>query len=156
MTQEDPSERFLKENLNLIPIADTPERSYLMDEITSMIIASWKPGRAEIYNAERFQLNAMTLADLIKTRRPQYVMVDCRHLGFEVTYQDHLWYVNQTRALWEKSKIKKIAFVFKDNLAVQMSVEGLREVAQEEGLVTFEHRIFECNVDAANWLTGGK
>ncbi len=150
MTQEDPSERFLKENLRLI--TDTPERNYYSDAADKLLVASWKPGRAEVYNLERFQYNAMALVDLIKTRRPQYIMVDCRHLGFELTYQDQVWYVNQTKALWPKSGIKKMAFVFKDNLSVQMSMEGLKDVAQEEGVKNIEYRIFECLMGAAAWL----
>lgn len=154
MIQEDPSDKFLKENLRLI--TDTPERSYLMDEANSLLVASWKAGKANVYDEDRYRSNAMTLADLIKTRRPEYIMVDCRHLGFELTYQDHIWYVNQTRAIWEKAKVKKMAFIFKDNLSVQVSMEGLREAAQEEGIKNFEHRIFESVVDAAGWLKGSK
>jgi hypothetical protein len=151
MNPDDPSERFLRNHL--IPIADTPERYYLSDEFSNMIVASWKPGRADLYDMNKFQQNAMILADLIKERQPHGVLVDCRHLGFELTYEDHIWYINQTRALWDQTKIKKIGFVFKDNLAVQMAMEELKEVAQEEGVRQIEYRIFECNVDAANWLS---
>lgn len=151
---EDPSERFLRNHL--IPIADTPERYYLSDEFSNMIVASWKPGRADQYDIQKFQQNALLLADLIKERQPSSVLIDCRYLGFELSYEDHIWYVQQTRALWEKTKIKKIGFVFRSNLAVQMAMEGLTEVAQQEGVKAIEYRIFECNVEAANWLTGGK
>jgi hypothetical protein len=154
MNPDDPSERFLRNHL--IPIADTPERYYLSDQFSNMIVASWKPGRAEQYDLEKFQHNAMMLADLIKERQPTSVLVDCRHLGFELSYEDHLWYVKQTRALWDKTKIKKIGFVFKSNLAVQMAMEGLKEVAQEEGVKQIEYRIFESNVDAASWLNGSR
>jgi hypothetical protein len=154
MTQEDPSERFLKENL--ISIAETPERFYLIDESSNMLVASWKPGKASAFDSERYQFNALQLAELIKTRKPETLLLDCRYLVYEISYHDHLWYIQQTRALWEKAKVKRVAFVFRANLSVQVAMEELKEAAQDEGIKAIEYRIFECNVEAAGWLKGSK
>jgi hypothetical protein len=94
----------------------------------------------------------MYLAKLIIEKKPKSVVVDCRHLGFELSDDDHRWYVNQTRAMWEKTGIKKLAFIFRANLAVQMAMEGLKDVAREEGVRPIDHRIFESVTDAFSWL----
>ena len=154
MTQDDPSDRFLNERFRLV--TDTPERSYLLDESGKILAASWKIGKAEVYNMERFQYNAIVLADLVKSRKPEYILIDCRYMEFELSYQDHIWYVDQTREQWKKATIKKLALVFKDNLAVQMSMEGLSEVVREEGVASYEYRIFESNIEAVSWLKGTK
>jgi len=156
MVPEDPSERYLHQSHLLV--GDTPERVYLHDKPNNVLIASWKQGRANEYDLDRFQANALQLASLISEIKPRNIMVDCRHLGFEFSEQDIRWYVQQTKNLWNTSKVKKIAFVFKSNLMVQMSMEAIKEVAQEEGIREYEYRIFECNMDAANWLksTTGK
>ncbi len=150
MTQEDPSDRFIAESLRLIN--ETKERAYYHGENEKLLVASWKPGSPDTYDMHAFQTNAMHFAKLIEERKPRQVMVDCRHMGFEVTYQDHLWYINQTRQLWAKSTIKRMAFVFKSNLAVQMAMEELKEVAEDEGIRQFEYRIFEDVAEAAGWL----
>jgi hypothetical protein len=56
---------------------------------------------------------------LIETRKPYLILVDCRHLEYEISYEQQTWYINQTRKLWFKSGIKKMAFVFRANLSVQ-------------------------------------
>ncbi len=150
MNEEDPSDRFLRDNLKLI--SETPARCYYQDERSKVLVASWKRDTTENIAPQDFQQNALIFADLIARRKPAYVMVDCRHLEHEITYEQQLWYVQQTRALWLKSTVKKMAFVFKSNLAVQLGVEGLRDVAEEEGLPSFDYRIFETVEEAMNWV----
>lgn len=150
MTQEDPSDRFLKENLQLI--SETPERNYYQDATHKILIASWKPGSSDHYNLESFQLNALTFAKLIEEKKPRSIMVDCRFLGFEISDQDQRWYITQTRKLWDKSSIKRMAFIFRANLSVQMAMEGFKDVAQEEGVKSIEYRIFEDILEAFGWI----
>ncbi len=150
MTQEDPSDRFLSENLILI--SETGERNYYQDPTQKILVASWKPGSADHYNLESFQLNALRFAQLIEEKKPRSIMVDCRYLGFEISDQDQRWYINQTRKLWDKSSIKRMAFVFRANLSVQMAMEGLKDVAQEEGVKSIEYRIFENLIEAFGWI----
>ena len=155
MTQEDPSDRFLQENLTII--GDTPERTYLYDAASHLLVASWKQDTTDHHSTEKFKTNALKLLEFVATCKPKYMIVDCRHLGFELSYQDQRWYVEQTKSVWEKLKVQKIAFVFRSNLAVQMSMEGLKEVAIEEGMrKQISYRIFESNIDAANWLKSGR
>lgn len=150
MTAHDPDDKYLDEVF--IKINETIERNYYSNANRKMLIASWKANSPSAYNTEVFQRNALHFYNLIQHHSPQYLLVDCRYMGFEVTYNDHQWYIDQTRALWEKAKIRKIAFVFQSNLAVQMSMEGLRDVAEEEGVASFNHRIFESVMEATAWL----
>lgn len=150
MIPEDPSERYLHQSHLLV--GETPERLYLLDKPNHLLIASWKAGRADEYDLERFQANAMQLVSLVSEIKPRNIMVDCRHLGFEFSEQDIRWYIQQTKNLWTKSSVKRMAFVFKANLTVQMSMEAIKDVAQEEGIGGYEYRIFESNIEAANWL----
>lgn len=149
MTEQDPSDRLLH---SLTLVGGTPQRDYYIDEPNNILVASWRMDAANVYDMEAFQNNALYLAKLIEEKKPKSVVVDCRHLGFEVSDSDQRWYVNQTRSLWEKTSMKKVAFIFKANLSVQMSMEGLRDVAAEEGVRPIENRIFESVPDAFNWV----
>lgn len=150
MTAHDPEDKYLEEVF--IKINETNERVYYRSQNGKMLIASWKPDSPSSYSPEIFQRNALHFFNLIEQYSPTHLLVDCRYMGFEVTYNDHLWYINQTKPLWEKARIRKIAFVFQSNLAVQMSMEGLREVAEEEGVANFNHRIFESIKESTAWL----
>lgn len=150
MTQEDPSDLYLQK---IQPLVETNERYYLFDSKNNILIASWKWLGKDDLNMEAFQSNALILVDLLLKHVPQYVIVDCRKLGFEMTEQDHRWYVQQTKHVWAKTKPKKIAFVFKENLSAQMAMEGLKDIAIEEAAIMLNYRIFESNIDAVNWLT---
>jgi hypothetical protein len=150
MTQEDPSDSYL--NKHLLIISDTPARAYYADNSGKILVASWKPGLTANISPEDFQNTALWLAQLIETRKPTFILVDCRHLEHEITYEQKVWYIDQTRKLWLKSGIKKMAFVFKANLSVQSGMEGFKEVAQEESLPNIPFRIFENNMEAIIWL----
>lgn len=150
MIQEDPSESYLDEHL--IMISDTPARAYYTDSSGKMLAASWKSGCTVNISPEEFQATALSLAQLIETRKPTLILIDCRHLEYEITYEQQTWYINQTRKLWLKSAIKKMAFVFRSNLTVQSGMEGFKEVANEEQIPTIPYRIFETNNEAVCWL----
>lgn len=150
MTAHDPGDKYLEEVF--IKLNETNERNYYRSENSRILIASWKPDSPKTYCADMFQRNALHFYNLIQECKPKFILVDCRYMGFEISYQDHIWYINQTRQLWENAKITKLAFVFQSNLAVQMSMEGLRDVAEEEGLAQLNHRIFESVMEATAWL----
>lgn len=152
MKEKDPSDKFLQENLELI--SETSARCYYQDSKDKILIASWKKDRSSSLDAQVFQQNALLFADMVATRRPNYVMVDCRHLEHQLTYEQQHWYVQQTRALWVKSTVKKLAFIFEANLAVQLGMEGIQDAAQQEGIPSIEYRIFENVEEAVNWVKG--
>src|ERR1700741_3031493 len=105
MNEQDPSDRLLH---SLTVVGDTPERDYFIDQDNNILVASWRPDAAIVYDAATFQNNALYFAKLIVDNKPKAVVVDCRHLGFEISDDDHRWYINQTRKMWEKSSIKKM------------------------------------------------
>jgi len=99
-----------------------------------------------------FQTNALKLVEYLALYQPEYVIVDCSKMGFEMSEEDNRWYVQQTKHIWAKAKPKKIAFIFKENLSAQLGMEGLRDIAIEEGVIILNYRIFESNIEAVNWL----
>jgi hypothetical protein len=150
MTQEDPSDLYLQ---TIELLVETDKRLYLLDAKNNILVASWKWLGKDDLDMDSFQSNALILVDLLLKYNPAYVMIDCRKLGFEMTDQGHRWYVQQTKHIWAKTKPKKIAFIFKENLAAQAAMEGLKDVAIEEEAVILKYRIFESNIDALNWLS---
>jgi hypothetical protein len=111
MTQENPCDAYLKENFSLI--ADTPVRVYYTDSNKKFLIASWKYGSTTQLDPETFQETALYLVGLIKEHKPAYLLMDCKHLDHQITYEQQVWYAENTRTLWLKSGIKKLALVFK-------------------------------------------
>jgi len=153
MTQEDPSNLYLN---TLTLIEETEERLYFHKAESSLLVASWKDISRNDLTLEKYKQNVMRLVELLEIYKPKYILVDCRKLGFEMTDADHRWYINNSKATWEKARIKKIAFVFKENLSAQAAMESLQDVALEENGPILHYRIFENNMDAASWLTGSK
>lgn len=150
MQQDDPSDRYIIENF--IYINETTARTYYESSDGKVLIASWKPETVATFYQDNFRENAYYFAQLISARKPKLILLDCRHLSIEISYLDQLWYVSQTKHLWSKLHIKKLALIFRSNLAAQIAMEGLKDVAEEEGLRMAKARVFEDISEAMYWL----
>jgi hypothetical protein len=150
MTEEDESDRFLKEQMQLI--TETPQRGYYADIVNKTLVASWKSGRENQCCAGSFQKNAVILTQLIEQKKPKYLVIDCRNLGFEITDEEQRWYIQHNKSFWLGNKIKKVALIFKSNLSVQIGIEALIDMAMEEGIKPYPFRIFENIPDALSWV----
>jgi hypothetical protein len=110
-------------------------------------------GRRETINWPEHQQEWLDYADLLRTYKPENILVDARRFDYLFFKDMQKWINENVIKVFNEIGLKKWAIVIPPQFLNQVSIE---QTIEANPFNTFEARYFETEPEALRWLNGAR
>jgi len=123
-------------------------KTITFDANDSMMITRWKPSTTSM-DEDTLKSEINKSLDLIKTHRPQSILIDSIEFNFIIVPEIQEWFDNEVFTVYPKAGVRRKAFLVCKDLFSQVALtQHVSEIQHK----TFESAFFDDESTAITWL----
>ncbi len=116
-----------------------------------ILVLVWKKSSEELnYSEAAYKFLVKKWTKVVQKHRPKEILIDARQHFMIIDPEIQTWFAKEILSEYEKSGVRKIAFVISQDFISQLSIE---QVMKENQSFTFQANYFADDDQALDWLT---